>query len=208
MDVVQSHKPSHEEWLNVGHVVIERLTSCAHIYSKPPHEDVFMPDQERQTKIANTVDLLRRIHALLDEADTPTESLSEVAHHDQRVIAGLEVLMRETLSRLPELSTDMQKLLKSPWHSQCTGRLADELFRGPHGKESEGIGSGHPEHGRLPEVINGFLEKEQTGEIRRPREALQRETSYSDNEPQRNDESQRRWADKNSRLLRSAGRVE
>jgi hypothetical protein len=123
-----------------------------------------MPDQERQTKTAHTVDLLRRIHALTDEADTPTESLAEVAYHDERVIAGLAVLLRETLVYLPELSTDMQKLLKSPWHNHCVGRLADELFRGPMGKESEGIGSGHPEHGR--------------------------------------------WADKNSRFLRSAGRVE
>lgn len=199
----QIHKPSHEEWLAWGHVVIDRLTTGAHVYSKPPHEDVFIPDQERQNKVASTVDLLRRIHALTDEADTPTESLAEVAYHDERVIAGLEVLMRETLSRLPELSTDMQKLLKSPWHSHCVGRLADELFRGPGGKEQEGIGSGHPEHGRLPEVLKNLLEREQIGDIRRPREELHR-----DHEPQRSDETQRRWADKNSRFLRSAGRVE
>lgn len=206
MELRTIHKPSHEDWLHWGHVVIARLTSCAHIYSKPPHADVFMPDQERQAKVANTVDLLRRIHALTDEADTPTESLAEVAYHDERVIAGLEVLMRETLARLPEVSSDMQKLLKSPWHSQCTGRLADELFRGPMGKEEEGIGSGHPEHGRLPEILQNLLEKEQTGDIRRPREDLHRQNG--DAEPQRHDASQRRWADKNSRLLRSAGRVE
>lgn len=210
MDAKQIHKPSHEEWLNVGHVVIERLTTCAHIYSKPPHTDVFIPDQERQNKLAATVDLLRRVHALTDEADTPTESLAEVAYHDERVVDGLAVLMLETLSRLPELSTDMQKLLKSPWHSHCAGRLADELFRGPMAKESEGIGSGHAEHGRLPEVLKTMLEREQIGDIRRPREALHRDVNENteDAEPQRHDGTQRRWADKNSRLLRSAGRVE
>lgn len=203
MDSHHFEKPSHEEWLNTAQTVIARLTSCAHIYSKPPHEDVFMPEQERQNKTAATVDLLRRIHALTDEADTPTESLSEVAMHDERVIAGLATLLRETLLRLPEISTDMQKLLKSPWHTNCAGRLADEIFRGPMGVEAEGIGSGHPEHGRLPEVLQNMLENENLGDVRRPREALMR-----DHEPRRHDEVQRRWADKNSRMLRSAGRVE
>lgn len=207
MDNSAIHKPSHEEWLKWGQVVIDRLTTCAHIYSKPPYEDVFVPEQERQQKTSSAVDLLRRIHSLTDEADTPTESLAEVAYHDERVISGLAVLMSETLARLPELSADMQKLLKSPWHSHCVGRLADELFRGPLSNESEGIGSGHPEHGRLPETLKNLLEKEQMGDVRRPREALHRDTAALD-EPQRHDEVQRRWTDKNSRYLRSAGRVE
>ena len=203
MDNHETEKPSHEEWLRWSQVVIDRLTTSVHVYSKPPHEDVFMPEQARQTKNADTLNLLRRIHALTDEADTPTESLTEVAYHDERVIAGLAVLLRDTLVRLPALSTDMQALLKSPWHSKCAGRLADELFRGPLGNEPEGIGSGHPEHGRLPEVLQNLLEREQTGEARRPRDALVRES-----EPRRQDETQRRWTDKNSRFLRSAGRVE
>jgi len=200
-DVIQ--KPSHQEWLDWAQVVIDRLTTCVHVYSKPPHEDVFIADHERQEKNAKTVNLLRRIHALTDEVDTPTESLAEVAYHDERVIAGLTVLLRDTLDQLPELSTDMQKLLKSSWHSKCAGRLADELFRGPMGNEQEGVGSGFPEHGRLPEVLQNLLEREQTGDSRRPREALVRSS-----EPRRHDETQRRWADKNSQFLRSAGRVD
>lgn len=200
----QTQKPSHEEWLHWAQVVIDRLTTCVHIYTKPPHRDMFMLDHDRQAKNAKTIDLLHRVHTLTDEVDTPTESLAEVAHHDERVIAGLAVLMAETLERLPELSTDMQALLKSPWHSKCAGRLADELFRGPGGNEPEGIGSGHPENGRLPESLQNLLEREQSGESRRPREALVR----GEDEPRRHDETQRRWADKNSQFLRSAGRVD
>ena len=47
----------------------------------------------------------------------------------------------------------MQKLAKSPWHAKSGDRLIDELFHGPMGDEQEGIGSGYPEHGRLPQVI-------------------------------------------------------
>jgi hypothetical protein len=197
-------RPSHEEWLYWAQVVIDRLTTCVHVYSKPPYPDVFIPDSERQKKNGHTLDLLKRIHTLTDESDTPTGSLAEVAHHDERVIAGLALLLRDTLSYLPTLSADMQKLLKSPWHDNYTSRTASELFRGTQSHDQEGIGSGHPEHGRLPEVLYELLEREQIGDqSRRPREALQRQS-----EPQRHDQVQRRWADKNSRFLRSAGRVE
>lgn len=212
-----NHKPSHEEWLNWAQVVLDRLTTCVHVYSKPPHEDVFMAEIERQAKNAKTVDLLRRIHALTDDSETPTDSLADVAHHDERVIAGLKVLLKDTLNRLPELSSDMQKLLKSPWHSKCAGRLADELFRGPMGNEQEGIGSGYPEQGRLPEVLYNLLEREATGDARTPRKALHRHEmqeakaalQVASKQPERDGgEIQRRWADRNSRYLRSAGRVE
>jgi len=202
MDSRQTEKPTHEEWQRWAHVIIDRLTTAVHVYSKPPHEDVFMAEHERQTKNAGTLNLLRRVHALTDEAETPTESLAEVAHHDERVIAGLAVLFQEALSLLPELSADMQKLLKSPWHSKCTGRVADMLFRGPLSNEAEGIGSGHPEHGRLPEVLHNLLEREKSGDSRRPREALVRESG-----PRRQDEVQRRWADRSGRF-RSAGQLE
>lgn len=166
----RAQKPEFEEWLYWAQVVIDRLTTCVHVYSKPPYEDVFVPDSERQTKNGQTLALLRRVHTLIDETDTPSHSLSEVNDHDEQVIDGLIVLLHETLKRLPGLSTDMQKLLKSPWHSKCTGRLADELFRGPGGHEQEGIGSGHPEHGRLPEALVNLLEREQLGDGRQPRE--------------------------------------
>lgn len=195
------HKPSREEWVRWAQVVIDRLTTCVHVYSKPPHEDVFIPDTERQAKNGKTLDLLRRIHALTDEVATPTDSLEDLEHHDERVITGLNVLLRETLERLPELSADMQKLLKSPWFDKCNGRLADELFRGPMGNESEGIGSGHPEHGRLPESLTELFEEEEVGDSRFPREIhhLPRRDGTT---------QQRRRAAGKTQYLRTAGRVE
>lgn len=173
-----------------------------------------MADRERQEKNSKTLSLLRRIYTLTDEAETPTGSLKEVADHDERAVAGLAVLLRETLSRLPALSSDMQFLLKSPWFDKCNGRLASELFRGPMGNEPEGIGSGYAEHGRLPEVLENLIEREDTGDYRQPRAALHRhaqsgEISDAFGSPQRSDDDiRRRWTDKNSQYMRSAGRVD
>lgn len=214
MDKQGLEKPSREEWVRWAGVVIDRLTTCVRVYSHPPFEDVFMADRERQDKNAKTLSLLKRIHTMTDEAETPTGSLKELADHDERVVAGLSVLLRETLSRLPALSSDMQFLLKSPWFDKCNGRLASELFRGPMGNEPEGIGSGYPEHGRLPEVLESLLEREETGDYRRPREALHRHAQAGDSVdsyagPQRSDDDTlRRWTDKNSQYMRSAGRVD
>jgi len=209
MEDVDTQKPSHEDWLHWAQVVIDRLTTCVHTYSKPPYDDVFMAEKERQTKNARTVDLLRRIHTLTDDAVTPTDSLADVAYHDERVIAGLTVLLQETLAYLPELSADMQKLLKSPWFDKCNGRLASELFRGSMGNLPEGIGSGYPEQGRLPETLQNLLSRERMGDSRKPRQALHRHTEQDGTEPQRTaSNDKRRWADRNSSSLRSAGRVD
>ena len=149
-----------------------------------------------------TINLLRRIHALIDETDTPSDSLDELDQHAERVIDGLTMLFKETLVHLPELSIDMQKLLKSPWHSKCSSRLAEELFRGPSGNEMEGIGSGMPEHGRLPAVLANMLENEQVGDGRAARQ------DGLDRSPSRADKTAERWTERNSRMLRSAGRIE
>lgn len=203
MNNQELQKPTAEQWLKIAQVVIDRLSTCVHVYSKPPYEDVFIPEKERQAKNAKTLDLLHRVHKLTDESETPTDSVAEAHQHDEKVIAGLAMLLSETLSLLPELSTDMQKLLKSPWHDHCNGRLANELFRGQQ-SESEGIGTGHPEHGRLPEALANLLEKEKLGDNRHPREELLRH-----GEPRRHDdEGRRRWAESNSRFLRTAGRIE
>jgi len=194
-------KPDVDEWLHWANVVIDRLTICVNVYSHPPHEDIFMNEKDRQQRNSDTIDLLKRIHKLTDETDTPTDSLTELNHHGERVVDGLALLFKETLQKLPELSLDMQKLLKSPWHSKCSSRLAESLFRGPMGNEQEGIGSGLPEHGRLPEVLANLLEREQVGDGRAPREAQAG--------PHREDDDvAKRWGERNSRMLRSAGRIE
>jgi len=196
-------KPSVEEWLHWAGVVVDRLSDCVHVYKKPPYIDVFIPDTERQQKTDTTVKLLHRIHALVDQSDTPSDSISDAHDYDERVIGGLVLLFGETLRTLPWLSADMQKLLKSPWMAKFPSKIAQTLFYG-EGIEEHGIGSGHKEHGRLPGALAAMLEREQTGETRHPREALLRQ-----GEPRRHDiETRSRWSEQNSRYLRSAGRVE
>jgi hypothetical protein len=203
MSKEQAQKPGIEEWLHWAEVVLDRLTDCIHIYKKPPHVDVFMADAERQQKNEVAVKLLHRIHALVDKTDTPSDSVPDVHTHDEQVITGIALLFGETLDLLPRLSTDMQKLLKSPWQSKFPNKIAETLFFGVD-DQSQGLGSGHPEHGRLPEALMAMLEREQVGDSRRPREALLRQ-----GEPRRNDaESRERWAQQNKGFLRTAGRVE
>jgi hypothetical protein len=210
---LDTQKPSHSEWLEWAQVVVDRLTTCVHTYSKRPYDDVFMAEKDRQQKNDAIISLLRRIHNLIDDSETPTESLADVAYHDERVISGLVVLLAETLAMLPMLSTDMQKLLKSEWFDRCNGRVASELFRGPMGDLPRGIGSGYPEQGRLPAVLAQILERERIGDIRQPRKDLHRHRESGrrggdgdEGGPTRNElDIRRRWADKNSR---SAGAVE
>ena len=185
-------KPSIEEWLHWGGVVLQRLTECVHTYKKPPYSDVFMADAERQQKTDAIIKLLHRIHALVDESETPTDLVSEVHGYDERVISGLNLLFGETRQNLRWLSSDMQTLLKSSWMRNFPSRSAEILFAGD-GDESEGIGSGQVEHGRLPAALAEMQEREQMGEMRHPRQALLRHS-----EPRRNDaEGRLRWAEQN-----------
>ncbi len=203
MNALHIQKPSVEEWQSWAVVVVDRLTECIHLYKRPPHVDVFMADAERQRKTDITVKLIHRIHALLDQAETPTDSVPHAHLHDERTISGFIVLFHETLKTLPWLSEDMQKLLKSPWMRKFPNTIAETLFRGDE-DESHGIGSGHPEHGRLPEALAKLLEREEMGDERPPREDLLRH-----GEPRRHDpEGRTRWMQQNCRFLRGAGRVE
>jgi hypothetical protein len=210
----ETQKPSHGEWLDWAQIALDRLTTCVHTYSKPPYDDFFVPEKERQAKNDAALSLLRRIHDLIDQSETPTESLTDVALHDERVMAGLKVLLTETLGLLPVLSADMQKLMKSEWFDKCNGRIASELFRGPMGDLPKGIGSGYAEQGRLPAALVHLIERERVGDGRQPRKELHRHDDraggghHSDQhtKPHRqNFDIKRRWADKNSR---SAGHVE
>jgi hypothetical protein len=198
-----AQKPGVEEWLYWADIVVARLTECVRIYKRPPHHDVFIADADRQRKTDDAIKLLRRIHGFVDQAETPSDSIRDAHSHDEQVIDGLNVLFRETLHTLPWVSEDMQKLLKSPWLSNFPNKQAQELFLGD-GDESQGLGSGHIEHGRLPEALFNIIEREKIGEGRHPRKELLRQ-----GEPRRNDvEGRTRWSAQNSRFLRTAGRVE
>jgi len=197
-------KPSFDEWMYWSQVIIDRLTTIVQVYNKPPYPDVFMPGNERQFKVSQTVDILRRLHSLTDENDVPLPHETSPAQHEGRIILDLQPLFRDVLRRLPAWSADMQMLLKSPWFDKCNGRLATELFLGPEDREGEGIGSGLAEHGRLPQVISELLEREQIGSVRAPSE----ERPPASHRTLRREDIARLWARRNSSLLRTAGRVD
>jgi len=197
----ETHKPEFEEWLYWAQVLLDRLSICINVYSQPPYEDIFIPEKDRQQRNFQTIDLMKRIEALTDETDTPSDSLTELNHHAERVIDGLAMLFNEALQHLPQLSRDMQRLLKSPWQSKFPSRLAENLFRGSMGNDDEGLGSGLPEHGRLPKILLTILEREEKGDTRTLRQEIMGKHSLQD-------DLVRRWTDVNSRWLRSAGRIE
>jgi hypothetical protein len=97
-------------------VIVDRLTTVAHVYGNPPHPDVFMPERERQAKLSLTVDVLRHLHVQTDqhELHTPQDNVT-AAEGESRFITALQPLYVDILRRLPTWSDDMQKLLKSPW---------------------------------------------------------------------------------------------
>ncbi len=199
-------KPSYDEWMYWTQVIVDRLTTVTHVYGNPPHTEVFMSEREKQEKLAQTVDLIRRLHNLTDENELgmPANNADEAQAHELRLIEGLQPLYREVLGRLPLLSQDMQKLLKSPWYDDCAGKLANILFRGTQGKEREGMGSGMPENGRLPSVIDELLDREVSGDGRAPRVKKPQHALPL----MRREEIAKLWGKRNSAFLRSAGRVD
>lgn len=203
MIVRQPQKPGIEEWLHWAGILTDQLTSCVHHYKKESTNTSFMSEAERQQKSDFVIRLLRRLHPLMDQSTTPSDSIADAHNHDEQTIASLTVLFGEALKNMIWISSDMQKLLRSPWMSNFPNKAAEDLFFGIE-DESQGIGSGRVEHGRLPASLSDLLDREETGETRRPREDWLRQ-----GEPRRHDNDARtRWAEQNGKFLRSAGRVE
>lgn len=205
MSGFENIKPSYDEWMYWVQVVVDRLTTVTHIYSNPPHPDVFIAEKERQAKLSQAVASMRALHDLTDsfELNIPKNAL-DLADREADLIAQLQPAFRDVLAHLPQWSMDMQKLLKSPWQNSCAGRLATILFRGPENREKEGIGSGMVENGRLPEVIAELLDREAAGGERAPRAEKPRLAQGR----MRREEVARLWAKQNSSFLRSAGRMD
>jgi len=171
------HKPGYDEWKYWVGVIIDRLTKVVHVYNKPPYEDIYVPDNERQMKVGGLVDLLRRLHSMIDNNEALSERpLTVITAADEHTISQIQTLVKDVLRRLPTTSRDMQYLLKSPWDTNCTGRIATEIFCGSEGRINEGIGSGRVEHGRLPEFLAHLLEREKSGDARPPRAELSEAT--------------------------------
>ena len=202
MSGLEANKPAYDEWMYWTQVVIDRLTSIVHVYNKPPYSDVFMPEHTRQTRIAAVVDLLRRLHGLTDEDSTALPQAHLRDSKDEQVIADLQQLLKNLLQHLPQFSTDMQQLLKSPWYDDCAGRVANDLFKGPNGKLDEGIGSGQPDHGRLPARLEAMLEREWMGDSRPMRLEAPPKAHIADRQ-----DVAKLWAKRNT-PLRTAGRID
>lgn len=204
MNETRLQKPGIEEWLTTAEAVINRLTDCVHVYKHPPEIGGFMPEAERQNKTHDTIKLLRRLHPLLDQATTPTDSIADAHNHDEQRVSALTVLFRDVLDHLPALSQDMQFLLHSPWMHKFPNKIAETLFAGETRDQSHGLGSGLPEHGRLAAAITQLMDREVMGDTRHPRQDLLRH-----GEPRRHDvEGRARWVEQNSHFLHTAGRVE
>lgn len=199
---MEEGRPSYDEWMYWAQVVVDRLTTISHVYSQPPHPDVFIREKERQEKLSATVAVLRHIHDLTDKYDLSLpENPRDAAQKEEDLIAALQPLFRAVLERLPMWSTDMQRLMKTPWAQGCIGKTAQILFKGPDGREVEGIGSGMIENGRLPAKIAEMLDIEAAGGDRTPRIEKPR---FAESKMRREDLA-RLWS---KSFLRTAGRID
>lgn len=202
---MDTKRPSYDEWMYWTQVVVDRLTTVTHIYAHPPFSDVFMPDKDRQDKLAAALSILRGLHEMTDTYDmvTPQDSRAAI-EREETLMEQLPFAFESVLQHLPEWSSDMQLLLKSGWTGNCAGKLAQILFCGPDGRIGEGIGSGLPENGRLPEVLSSLVDRERSGEGRAPRAPKPPRAPAR----MRREDLAKLWAKQNSSFLRSAGRVD
>lgn len=204
MSGFENIKPSYDEWMYWAQVVIDRLTTITHVYSQPPHPDVFIREKERQEKLSYTVGVMRHLHDLTDEHEMSfPKNAVDTAQREDGLIVALQPVFADVLEHLPIWSQDMQRLLKSPWASTCAGKLATILFRGPDGREDEGIGSGMVDNGRLPARLAEMMDREAAGGDRAPRIDKPRTAESR----MRREDLARLWAKQNSSFLRSAGRI-
>jgi len=198
-------KPSYDEWMYWTQILVDRLTTIVHVYGHPPYEDVFMSEKERQDKMAKALSAMRYLHELTDnyELSLPKDD-KEKEEKEEELLKSLSPAFQEILTILPDWSTDMQYLLKSSWVGDCIGRIAQILFCGENNKLSQGIGSGLPENGRLPEIISNLIDREISGDDRAPRTKKPKMAPSR----MRREELARLWGRQNSSFLGSAGRVE
>ncbi len=198
-------KPSYDEWMYWTQVLVNRLTAIVHVFGHPPYEDVFMAEKERQDKMAQALSALRYLHELTDKYELSLpQNDDDAATQEEILLESLAPAFQEVLGLLPQWSKDMQYLLKSSWVRDCRGRVAQTLFCGPENRLVEGLGSGVPENGRLPEVIEKMIDREASGDGRTPR------TEKPNLAPtrMRREELARLWERQNGRYLASAGRVD
>ncbi len=196
------NKPSLDIWLRWADVLGQRLDTVRQVYE----------DHDQHESVSPAAALIIRLQHVLAGAlerhlaDMPYAALKQVQspeRSEELQCQALASIFTSALEQLPAFSKDMQKLLNSTWYGQCGGRQASDLFKGPRGALNEGIGSGHPRDGHLPQMLEMLLEQEKSGSTRPPRPS-----TLSAEEQQKWNDTARRWALRNSATLRRAGRVE
>lgn len=154
-------KSTFEIWQRWASVLARQLEQVADVYEY--HEE------GNEAKRVNAfVDNLRLFIDPLAKASKLAKLDYEVSGHVSKLyllsLTMLNKYFRDALNMLPEISSDMQRLLNSPYQGSCNGRTASDIFKGPHGSVNEGIGSGIPdESGGLPWVLQGLLEEAEFG---------------------------------------------
>jgi hypothetical protein len=131
-------------------------------------DSVYADNKEEGAEI---VAILERLRLFID----PVANASELAQQNYDVKGSLaklyllalnmlEGVFRDTLRILPQVSEDMQRLLDSPPLGICKGRLASDIFKGPHGTENFGIGRGvSDEAGYIAHALAKLLDELEIG---------------------------------------------
>lgn len=196
------NKPSLDIWLRWADVLGQRLETIRQISEDHDQRESALPAAMLIIRLQNILaGALERHLAVMPYAIL--QQAQGEGRFDEVQIHALAGIFATALEQLPALSKNMQNTLNSPWQGQCNGRLASDLFKGPRGTLNEGIGSGLPRDGQLPQIMETLLTREKSGGPRPPRLS-----TLSVEDQQKWTDTARRWALRNSAHLRRAGRVE
>lgn len=154
-----NQKSTYDVWQMWAITLERQFKRCADVYN----------DNKADGKIVQTY--LERLQLFID----PVSHAQELAQKNYDVKGGVEKLyllsltvlqkiFRDVLKDMPEISQDMQRLLNSSCFGNVTGRLAMDIFKGPHRSVNEGIGGGGvDQYGTLQWMLAKLLEDAEIG---------------------------------------------
>lgn len=152
-------KSTYEVWQFWAAALERQMKRCADVY-KDHNEDASKAQK-----------ILTRIELFID----PVSHAQELAQKQYDVKGGvdklyllsltvLQKIFRDVLGVLPSISEDMQRLLNSSCYGNCNGRIATDIFKGPHRTMNEGLGSGvGDQYGTLPWMLEKLLDEADIG---------------------------------------------
>lgn len=152
-------KSTYEIWQFWAKALERQMKRCVEVYKE---------HREPATKAQGILD---RIELFID----PVSHAQELAQRNYDVKGGvdklyllsltvLQKIFHDALNVLPAILDDMQRLLNSSCYGDCSGRVAMDIFKGPHRTTNEGIAAGHAdERGGLPWVLANLLDEANVG---------------------------------------------